>query len=99
MSSTFSVSTESLRSSSTDVHRISGDVESSVAAMMGRLVSLQDAWSGTASASFQDLIVRWRATQTQVKESLDEIALALQEAGEAYDQAEAANNRLLQGRA
>lgn len=84
MGSTFAVSTDRLASTSSDTARISEDVEGTVAAMMSRLVSLQDEWQGSASGSFQDLITEWRATQRQVKDSLDNIARVLGEAGEAY---------------
>ena len=57
--------------------------------MMTRLDALQDEWSGSASSSFQDLATRWRGTQRQVKDNLEEIARALREAGDAYDAAEA----------
>ncbi len=82
--SSFSVSTESIATSSADVGRISEEVESTVAAMMSRLVALQSEWTGSASGSFQDLVTEWRATQRQVKDSLDDIARVLGEAGETY---------------
>lgn len=88
MGSTFAVSTDRLASSSTDTHRISEDVEGSVAAMMARLVSLQDEWTGSASGAFQDLIAEWRVTQRQVKDALDHIARVLGEAGETYGSTE-----------
>ncbi|HBO54968.1 WXG100 family type VII secretion target [Janibacter terrae] len=85
---TFTVNTEQVASSSTDVARISEDVETTVASMMSRLISLQDEWQGDASTSFQDLINDWRATQRTVKESLDEISRALGEASESYSTTE-----------
>lgn len=84
MGSTFAVSTDRLASSSTDTSRISEEIETSVAAMMSRLVALQDEWTGSASGAFQDLTVEWRATQRQVKDALDHIARVLGEAGETY---------------
>lgn len=86
--SNFSVNTEQIASSSTDVARISEDVEGTVAAMMSRLVSLQNEWTGSASTSFQDLVTDWRGTQRLVKESLDDIARVLGEAGETYSTTE-----------
>src|SRR5699024_10098569 len=97
--STFSVSTDSIASSSADVSRISEDVESTVAAMMSRLVSLQNEWTGSASGSFQDLVTEWRATQRQVKDSLDDIARVLGEAGETYASTESSvRSSMLGGR-
>ena len=85
---TFTVDTDQVASSASDVARISEDVETTVASMMTRLISLQNDWQGDASTSFQDLINDWRATQRTVKESLDEIGRVLGEAGRTYDDTE-----------
>ena len=77
----FTVDTAQVASSASDVSRISEDVETTVASMMSRLISLQNEWQGEASSSFQDLINDWRATQRTVKDSLDEIGRVLGEAG------------------
>ena len=84
----FTVDTAQVASSASDVSRISEDVETTVASMMSRLISLQNEWQGEASSSFQDLINDWRATQRTVKESLDEIGRALHDAGRTYDTSE-----------
>ena len=84
----FTVDTAQVSSSATDVARISEEVETTVASMMSRLVSLQNEWQGDASASFQDLINDWRATQRTVKESLDEIGNALTQASDQYSTTE-----------
>nr|WP_257909453.1 WXG100 family type VII secretion target [Janibacter limosus] len=49
---TFTVDTAQVASSATDVSRISEDVETTVASMMSRLISLQNDWQGDASTSF-----------------------------------------------
>lgn len=53
MSATFTVDTERIAAAAVDVGHISGEIESQVAALMGRLTALQDAWQGSASAGFQ----------------------------------------------
>lgn len=85
---TFTVDTTQVANSASDVTRISEDVETSVASMMSRLVSLHNEWKGDAATSFQDLINDWRVTQRTVKESLDEIGRALNEASQTYDSSE-----------
>lgn len=85
---TFTVDTAQVANSAADVSRISEDVETTVASMMSRLISLQNEWKGDASTSFQDLINDWRATQRTVKESLDEIGRALNDASQTYDTSE-----------
>ena len=44
MSSRFQVDTARIQAASGDITRISGEIESSVKAMMGKLNALQDAW-------------------------------------------------------
>ena len=82
--SSFTVNTERIAGSATDIAQICEEVESSVAAMMTRLTQLQSEWTGSASGSFQELVGEWRATQRTVKESLDDIARVLGEAGRTY---------------
>ncbi|MGO1165228.1 MAG: WXG100 family type VII secretion target [Janibacter sp.] len=86
--SQFTVNTESIAGSATDISRISEEVESSVSQMMTRLTQLQSEWTGAASGSFQELLSDWRATQRQVKESLDDISRVLGEAGQTYSTTE-----------
>lgn len=82
--SSFTVNTERIAGSASDISQISEEVESSVAAMMARLTQLQSDWTGAASGSFQELVSDWRATQRTVKESLDDISRVLAEAGQTY---------------
>lgn len=86
--SSFTVNTESIAGSATDISRISEEVEGSVSQMMTRLTQLQSEWTGSASGSFQELINDWRSTQRQVKESLDDISRVLTEAGKTYSTTE-----------
>lgn len=86
--SSFTVNTERIAGSASDISQISEEVESSVAAMMTRLTQLQSDWTGAASGSFQELVSDWRATQRTVKESLDDISRVLAEAGQTYSTTE-----------
>lgn len=97
MSTQFQVDTERIAGANADVTRISADIESQVAAMMARLTSLQDAWQGSASAGFQGVMSQWRATQAQVRESLDSINHLLAQAGTQYAETEQANTALFHG--
>ena len=97
MSSQFTVDTARIEAASGDIQRISGEVDAQVAAMMSRLTALQDAWQGSASQRFQGVVAEWRATQTRVRESLDHISRALQQAGTQYAQAEQQNTAMFSG--
>lgn len=94
MATQFQVDTERIHAASVDVARISADIESQVAAMMGRLVGLQDAWTGSASARFQALVADWQGVQRQVKASLDGIGQTLSAAGAQYAEVEASAERM-----
>jgi early secretory antigenic target protein ESAT-6 len=94
VSAQFQVDTARIQEASADVARISGEIEGQVAAMMSRLVSLQEAWTGTASGRFQAVVGEWRGTQQQVRESLDTIGRLLGSAGAQYAETEAAAERM-----
>jgi WXG100 family type VII secretion target len=59
-----------------------------------QLVALQDSWQGQASTSFQELVVRWRATSDSVDAQLAELGSALAYAAQQYSEIEQANQRL-----
>ncbi len=94
MSTQFQVDTDRISAAAGDIARIAADLEAQVAAMMTRLTSLQDAWTGSASAQFQSVVAQWQGTQRQVKASLDDIGPVLAAAGSQYAQTEAAAMRM-----
>jgi WXG100 family type VII secretion target len=89
MAAQFHVDTERIQAAAGDISRIAGEIDGQVAAMMGRLQSLQDAWTGSASARFQSLVGEWQGTQRQVRAALDSIGGVLAAAGAQYDETEA----------
>jgi WXG100 family type VII secretion target len=94
MSTQFQVDTERIQSAAADIARISGEIEGQVAAMMTRLVGLQDAWTGTASTRFQGVVGEWQGAQRQVRAALDSIGTVLAAAGAQYAETEASAVRL-----
>ncbi len=89
MAAQFQVDTDRIAVAASDVARISAEIEGEVAQMLARLTGLQDAWTGSASSQFQGVVAQWRATQQQVRESLDSIGRVLAAAGSQYAEAEA----------
>ena len=89
MAAQFQVDTDRIACAASDVARISAEIEGEVAHMLARLTGLQDAWTGSASAQFQGVVAQWRATQHQVRESLDSIGRVLAAAGAQYAETEA----------
>ncbi|MBM6402227.1 WXG100 family type VII secretion target [Phycicoccus sp. MQZ13P-5] len=89
MAAQFQVDTDRIAAASGDVARISAEIEGQVGVMSARLTGLQDAWTGSASAQFQGVVEQWRATQQQVRESLDSIGRVLGAAGVQYAETEA----------
>lgn len=94
MSTQFQVDTDRIQAAAGDIARISGEIEAQVTAMMGSLVALQDAWTGTASTRFQGVVGEWQGTQRQVRLSLDTIGRVLSSAGAQYAETEANAVRL-----
>ncbi|HEX5521828.1 MAG TPA: WXG100 family type VII secretion target [Pedococcus sp.] len=94
MATQFQVDTERIQAASADIARISGEIEGQVNTMMARLVALQDAWTGQASARFQGVVGEWQGTQRQVRGGLDAIGSVLAAAGAQYAETEANAVRL-----
>jgi WXG100 family type VII secretion target len=94
MSAQFRVDTGQITAAAGDIARISAEIDGQVAAMMGRLTALQDAWTGSAAGQFQGVVVQWQGTQRQVKASLDSIGQVLSAAGVQYAETEAAAVRM-----
>jgi 6 kDa early secretory antigenic target len=91
MSNAFAVDTARIAAASGDIQRIAGSIESEVRAMMGQLNALQDCWRGAAAANFATVTQEWSSTQERVRVSLQNISVALKQAGEDYDLVEQGN--------
>ncbi|HRW20260.1 MAG TPA: WXG100 family type VII secretion target [Dermatophilaceae bacterium] len=80
----FSVDTDRIGSASADITRNAADIEQLVTGMVGRLGTLQGAWTGSAAAEFQGVLGEWQALQAQVRESLASLGSVLGKAGQSY---------------
>ena len=94
----FVVDSDTIAAKSQQAHGHIERLSAEVNGMTATLTDLQGTWTGTASASFQELVADWRTTQQVVKNSLDDIGRALAQAGEAYDAAEAGVQAAFAGR-
>lgn len=90
----FNVDSEALALKSNAVRGSIERIRAEVDAMQRGLQELQSSWTGQASATFQALVVDWRATQVKVEASLESINTALGNAALQYAEAEQANTRL-----
>ena len=87
----FKVSTEELRSTSTELNQKVGMLESEINAMTSRIQSMRGMWQGDASNRFEDKWLDWQRASTQVKEALEGVAKFLGSAAQTYEDAEHAN--------
>lgn len=92
--SRYVVDSDAIDSARAAAHATVSRIQSDVAALMGQLQALQDSWTGGASVAFQGVVTDWRGTQLSVEESLRQITIALQQAGQQYADVESANTRL-----
>ena len=90
----YSVDSVEVSHAATRVRSSSATIHSEVAAMMGHLIALQSAWTGSASAAFEGLSHSWQMTQAQIEANLDQIALALDAAASSYADTESAAARM-----
>ncbi|GAB3410257.1 hypothetical protein GCM10027515_30370 [Schumannella luteola] len=72
------------------IERIRGDVDS----LNSRVTELQRTWTGAASSSFAAATQDWHKAQTGVQNSLQQLSQALDVAGQSYEEAESATQRM-----
>lgn len=92
--SRYVVDSDAIDSARAAAHATVGRIQTDVAALLGQLQALEGSWTGGASVAFQGVVTTWRGTQLQVEESLRQITIALQQAGQQYADVESANTRL-----
>ena len=93
----FEVDAGRVDAASAQVRATSATLTAEVDAMMRHLEDLQGVWRGQAASGFAHLAAEWRATQNQVRDTLDSIQLALGQAGRQYAETEAATARMFRG--
>lgn len=84
----FTVDSESLLHTRSEVAQGSERLRSDVAYIMGRVHYLEGTWQGAASQAFQGLAAEWQALHLQVEEALNNLAQRLEVAGQGYQQVE-----------
>lgn len=92
----FSVDSEQVMAANASIQNTISKLGHEADSLLSQLQNLQSSWTGVAANSFQDLVVRWRATATAVDSQLGELGSALGIAAAQYAEIEYANQRLFQ---
>ncbi|MFP5336560.1 MAG: WXG100 family type VII secretion target [Actinomycetes bacterium] len=92
--SRFEVDSARVAQASAAVTTSVGAISTEVDRMMRNLIDLQSSWRGQAATQFQGVVTDWRATQERVRQSLEDISVALNAAGQQYAEVEQANTRM-----
>ena len=87
----FTVSTQELASTSTELNQKVAMLESEINTMTSRIQSMRGMWTGAASNRFEEKWHDWQSASTQVKDALDSVARFLAQAAQTYEEAERAN--------
>ena len=90
----FSVDSEQVQAANAAIQSTISRISSEADTLLAQLQNLQSSWTGAAANSFQDLVVRWRATASTVDSQLGELGTALGIAAAQYAEIEYANQRL-----
>ncbi|MFM5968365.1 MAG: WXG100 family type VII secretion target [Micrococcales bacterium] len=90
----FQVDSEQIGSANASIQATISKLQTEVDALHAQLVTLQNSWTGIASAGFQEMVNRWRTTAVAVDAQLSELGQALSIAAHQYADIEAANLRL-----
>jgi len=90
----FQVDSQQVLAANGNIQATIGRLRSEIDTLHGQLQGLQSSWQGVAANSFQELVTRWRTTESSVQEQLGQIGTALSVAANQYAEVEAANMRL-----
>ena len=90
----FSVDSEQVLAANANIQNTISRLSAEADSLLVQLQNLQGSWTGVASNSFQELVVRWRATAATVDSQLGELGAALGVAAAQYAEIEYANQRL-----
>ena len=90
----FTVDSEQVWAANSAIQGTITRINHEVDLLHGQLTGLQTTWTGLAANSFQELVIRWRATATTVDVQLGELGAALGVAASQYAEIEYANQRL-----
>lgn len=90
----FSVDSEQVMAANANIQNTISRLSTEADSLLAQLQALQGSWTGLAANSFQELVIRWRATATTVDAQLGELGAALGVAASQYAEIEYANQRL-----
>lgn len=90
----FSVDSEQVLAANASIQNSISRISQEADSLLVQLQNLQSSWTGVASNSFQELVIRWRSTATAVDAQLSELGSALGIAAAQYAEIELANQRL-----
>ena len=93
MASQYTVDSDAISTHGTDTATLVTELETSLTNLNTKLTTLQTQWKGSASTSFQEVLLEWKDTARQVRESLDSIGQVLGQVGDQYAEVEDANTR------
>lgn len=90
----FSVDSDQVLAANLSIQNTISRLSQEADSLLVQLQNLQGTWSGVAANSFQELVVRWRATAATVDAQLGELGTALAVAANQYAEIEQTNQRL-----
>jgi early secretory antigenic target protein ESAT-6 len=87
----YQVDVDAVSQASTQARATIDRLHQDVASLTHTLHTLSSIWTGAASAAFTDLYSAWHITQSTLETQLVDITTALAQAGQHYQDMEAAN--------
>ena len=90
----FQVDSQQVLAANATIQSTIGRLKSEIDTLHSQLQGLQSSWQGVAANSFQELVARWRITESSVQDQLAQIGQALSVAATQYAEVEATNLRL-----
>lgn len=76
---------DQMRATAQHVDEIANAIDAELRALNGRIQPITTSWSGSGSAAFQNLHMRWAENQTKLRQTLAEISLGINESAKRYN--------------
>ncbi|WP_166981005.1 WXG100 family type VII secretion target [Paramicrobacterium fandaimingii] len=89
--SKYTVDSEAVQAASASIRGVTEQLRADVNTLMGQIQNLQSQWTGQAASAFTAAAHDWRTTQARVEESINELNMALAQAGTQYADVEMQN--------
>ena len=88
------VDSDAVLAATSSAHSTIARVQADIQTLTSQLQSLQSSWGGSAATAFQDVLMQWKSTHSQVEGQLVALTQTLGQVAQHYEALEQQNTQL-----